>query len=90
MVAQVFAYAGQVVDHGDAHFPQMSGRAYAGEQQDLGRGDGAAGEDDPVAIDFKDVAAAFGGHAHGLFAVKEDAADHHAAAHGQVEAVAGH
>ena len=45
VIVQVLADAGQVVDHLDAVFAEMRGRADAGQHQQFGRADGAGGDD---------------------------------------------
>ena len=88
MVAQVLPHAGQFVDDGQAQFPQMVGGADAGQQHQLGRGDGAGGQDDVRALHDEHFAAAFHLNAHRLFALKDDAAAGYIGADGEVEAVA--
>ena len=92
MVAEVLAHAGGVQHHGDAQIIQVSGRTNTGEHQYLGRGDGAATEDDAVGLDTEDFAAAFRFHPYRLEAVtvllEEDAVDYHVAPDGEVQAVA--
>ena len=90
MVAEVLADAGAVVNHGDAEAAQVLGGADAGEHEQLGRGDGAAAEDDLIAFHGEDLAAGFDHHAGRLIAVKQDAVDGAVGADGQVEAVTGH
>ena len=89
MVAQVLPHAGQVVDDRNGQAFKVFRRADAREQQQLGGSDGAAAEDDAVAVDNEAVAAAVHFHAHGFSAVKDDAADGNAGPEGQVQAVAG-
>ena len=89
MVAEVLSDAGQVVNHRDTHFAKVVGGADAGEQQQLGGGDGAAADDNPGAVGDESLPAACHFYAHGAFAVEQDAARLDIGAQGEVEAVAG-
>ena len=68
---------------------RWTGRADAGQQQDVGRADGAGGQDNLLALDGEGLAAALHLDAHGLLALEDDAAGDAVGPDGQVQAVSG-
>ena len=83
MVAEVLADAGEVLYHREAHLLKVGRRADAGEHQDLGRGYGAATEDDLIGIDGEGLAAALYLNTAGALTVEQDAIDEDVGADGE-------
>ena len=89
VIAQILADARQLVDLANTHLLKMALRTDAGQQQDLGRPDGAAAQDDLVSFDVEDLAAALNLYSHGPFPVEQHPVGGDVAPHGDVQAVAG-
>ena len=95
MVAEVPADTGEFVVDGDAHLAQVVSRPDAGEQEDLRRANGAAAQDDLIALHGEDLAATLhldsnrSWRACRTIAIQYDPVGVDVAAHGEVEAMAG-
>ena len=72
MVAQVLAYARQVLDHLDAEAFEMLGRPHAGKHQKLGRGNCPAADDNLVGLHRENLPAAFGFNTHGPLSLEQN------------------
>ena len=88
MVSHVLPHAGQVGHHRDAELPQVGRRADARQHQDVGRADGAGAENDLVAFDGEDLAAAFHPSSDSAVAFEQDALHVAVGADGEIEAMA--
>ena len=87
MVPHALPHPGQVVDHRYAELPEVAGRTHAGEHENVRRADGAAAEDDLIALHLEDLAAAFELDAGGPVAFKDHPEHGAVGPYGQVEPV---
>ena len=71
MVPHALSHSGQVVDRRYAELPEVVGRTHAGQHEDMRRADGAAAENDLIALHHEGLASAFELDARGPVAFKD-------------------